>query len=83
MGLAIELIRFCNVTNDRYRNIAAVPPPRLRALRQALRMRPRGRLCAAEPYRLPLTSAGVSEDCLCPDCLRQAAAAENQRGAGK
>jgi hypothetical protein len=31
--------------------------------------------CAAEPYRLPLTRAGEIEDCLCPDCLRKAAAA--------
>jgi hypothetical protein len=30
--------------------------------------------CAAEPYRLPLTLAGEIEDCLCPDCLRRAAA---------
>ncbi len=30
--------------------------------------------CAAEPYRLPLTQAGEIEDCLCPACLRQAAA---------
>lgn len=30
--------------------------------------------CADEPYRLPLTAAGVSEDCLCPACLRRAAA---------
>lgn len=30
--------------------------------------------CAAEPYRVPLTTAGAVEDCLCPDCLRQAAA---------
>ncbi|MBI2713023.1 MAG: hypothetical protein HYX37_01015 [Rhizobiales bacterium] len=29
--------------------------------------------CAAEPYRLPLTAAGASEDCLCPACLRKAA----------
>jgi hypothetical protein len=29
--------------------------------------------CAAEPYRLPLASAAI-EDCLCPACLRQAAA---------
>ena len=29
--------------------------------------------CAAEPYRLPLTTAGAIEDCLCPACLRQAA----------
>jgi hypothetical protein len=32
--------------------------------------------CAAEPYRLPLTAAGVIEDCLCPACLRQAAHAQ-------
>ena len=31
--------------------------------------------CAAEPYRLPLTAAGANEDCLCPACLRKAAAA--------
>jgi len=31
--------------------------------------------CAAEPYRLPLSAAGAAEDCLCPACLRQAAAA--------
>ena len=30
--------------------------------------------CAAEPYQLPLTAAGEIEDCLCPACLRQAAA---------
>ena len=35
--------------------------------------------CAAEPYRLPLTAAGVSEDCLCPACLRQAAAGHLSR----
>jgi hypothetical protein len=29
--------------------------------------------CAAEPYRLPMTNAAV-EDCLCPACLRKAAA---------
>jgi len=29
--------------------------------------------CAALPYRVPLTDAGRSEDCLCPDCLRKAA----------
>lgn len=29
--------------------------------------------CAAEPYRLPMTDA-AAEDCLCPACLRQAAA---------
>jgi hypothetical protein len=30
--------------------------------------------CAAEPYRLPLTAAGETENCLCPACLRKAAA---------
>jgi len=30
--------------------------------------------CAAEPYKLPLTDAGAAEDCLCPSCLRKAAA---------
>jgi len=29
--------------------------------------------CAAEPYRLPMTNA-ATEDCLCPACLRKAAA---------
>ena len=29
--------------------------------------------CAAEPYRMPLGDA--AEDCLCPQCLRKAAAA--------
>jgi hypothetical protein len=29
--------------------------------------------CAAEPYRMPMTTA-AAEDCLCPACLRQAAA---------
>ncbi|HZL32254.1 MAG TPA: cysteine-rich CWC family protein [Pseudolabrys sp.] len=29
--------------------------------------------CAAEPYRLPMTLA-ATEDCLCPACLRKAAA---------
>jgi hypothetical protein len=29
--------------------------------------------CAAEPYRLPMSNA-AAEDCLCPACLRQAAA---------
>jgi len=29
--------------------------------------------CAAEPYRLPMTNA-AAEDCLCPACLRKAAA---------
>jgi hypothetical protein len=30
--------------------------------------------CAAEPYRLPMPETGT-EDCLCPACLRAAAAA--------
>ncbi len=29
--------------------------------------------CAAEPYRMPMTKAAL-EDCLCPACLRRAAA---------
>jgi len=29
--------------------------------------------CAAEPYRLPMSNA-ATEDCLCPSCLRKAAA---------
>ncbi|MGH6682593.1 MAG: cysteine-rich CWC family protein [Pseudolabrys sp.] len=36
--------------------------------------------CAAEPYRLPLTAADENEDCLCPDCLRKAAAATREPG---
>ncbi|MCF8478269.1 MAG: cysteine-rich CWC family protein [Pseudolabrys sp.] len=31
--------------------------------------------CAAEPYRLPLSAQAAQEDCLCPACLRKAAAA--------
>jgi hypothetical protein len=39
--------------------------------------------CAAEPYRLPMTGAAI-EDCLCPACLRKAAAlAENRRAASE
>jgi hypothetical protein len=34
--------------------------------------------CAAEPYRLPLTAAGASEDCLCPTCLRKAAVRDHK-----
>ena len=30
--------------------------------------------CAKEPYRLPISDAATAEDCLCPACLRQAAA---------
>jgi len=38
--------------------------------------------CVAEPYRLPMTKALI-EDCLCPQCLRQAAdaLAESRRNA--
>ena len=38
--------------------------------------------CAAKPYRLPMTKASI-EDCLCPECLRKAAAAlaESRRSA--
>jgi hypothetical protein len=32
--------------------------------------------CAAEPYRLPMTNA-AAEDCLCPACLRKAAAMQD------
>jgi hypothetical protein len=39
--------------------------------------------CAAEPYRLPITDAAIA-DCLCPACLRKAAAAaESRRGVGE
>jgi len=40
--------------------------------------------CAAEPYRLPMTKASL-EDCLCPACLRKAAAQlrESRIAAGK
>jgi hypothetical protein len=31
--------------------------------------------CAAEPYRMPLSATAAAEDCLCPACLRKAAAA--------
>jgi hypothetical protein len=30
--------------------------------------------CAAEPMRLPMPAAESGEDCLCPACLRAAAA---------
>jgi len=30
--------------------------------------------CAAEPFRLPLPEDAAAADCLCPDCLRAAAA---------
>jgi hypothetical protein len=38
--------------------------------------------CAAEPYKLPLTAVGAAEDCLCPACLRKAAAAGPAGAAG-
>jgi len=47
--------------------------PRLRALRRGVRLSA-DCWCAAEPYRLPMTKAAL-EDCLCPACLRKAAAA--------
>jgi hypothetical protein len=34
--------------------------------------------CAAEPYRLPMPS-NDAEDCLCPACLKAAAAAQKSR----
>jgi hypothetical protein len=34
--------------------------------------------CAAEPYRLPMPDS-TAEDCLCPACLREAAAAARAR----
>lgn len=33
--------------------------------------------CDAEPYRLPLPTGGG--DCLCPDCLRRLAQAQQQQ----
>jgi hypothetical protein len=33
--------------------------------------------CAAEPYRLPLPN-DAAQDCLCPACLRAAAAAQHE-----
>jgi len=38
--------------------------------------------CAAEPYRLPMPAAAANEDCLCPACLRKAAAAAAPTPAG-
>jgi len=37
--------------------------------------------CDAEPYRLPMPDA-AAEDCLCPACLRKAAAAAVQNPTG-
>ncbi len=34
--------------------------------------------CADEPYRLRMTDIAAQQDCLCRDCLRQAAAAQGQ-----
>jgi len=34
--------------------------------------------CAAEPYRMPVTKAAI-EDCLCPACLRRAAARRGEK----
>lgn len=33
--------------------------------------------CAAVPYQLRMTDRAAQDDCLCPDCLRQAAAAQD------
>jgi uncharacterized protein len=30
--------------------------------------------CAKEPYRLPMPAPNSSDDCMCPPCLRAAAA---------
>ncbi|MPZ41030.1 MAG: hypothetical protein GEU95_23895 [Rhizobiales bacterium] len=35
--------------------------------------------CASEPYRFPMPDS-TAEDCLCPACLKAAAAAQGQRG---
>lgn len=35
--------------------------------------------CAAEPWRVPVTDGAKSEDCLCPPCLRRAAAEHGTR----
>jgi len=35
--------------------------------------------CAAEPYRLPVTAVAAGQDCLCPACLRRAAAEQGAR----
>ncbi|MFA6266270.1 MAG: cysteine-rich CWC family protein [Pseudolabrys sp.] len=39
--------------------------------------------CAAEPYRLPMPAPGATSDCLCPDCLRAAAAKAPAETRGK
>jgi hypothetical protein len=74
MGLAIAPIRLCNVTMT----IAPATPPRRLACARCGTAFDCGLggecWCAAEPYRLPLTAAGETEDCLCPACLRKAAA---------
>jgi hypothetical protein len=33
--------------------------------------------CAAELVRLPMPAAGADEDCVCPACLRAAAAGQS------
>jgi hypothetical protein len=35
--------------------------------------------CADEDFRMPLDAAAVAEGCLCPDCLRKAAASAAKR----
>jgi hypothetical protein len=53
----------------------AIPPRKLACARCGTAFECRlggGCWCAAEPYRLPMTTAAI-EDCLCPACLRKAA----------
>jgi hypothetical protein len=38
--------------------------------------------CAAEPYRLPMPGEATQQDCLCPSCLRKAAAAQGAAATG-
>jgi len=67
-------IRFCNATMTA---VPLIPSRRLACARcgTAFDCGLGGECwCAAEPYRLPLTPAGQTEDCLCPTCLRKAAA---------
>ena len=52
-------------------------PARLRALRHGVRLQP-GRRLLVRRRALPPADAGLdAEDCLCPACLRAAAAAQN------
>ncbi|HZD90804.1 MAG TPA: cysteine-rich CWC family protein [Pseudolabrys sp.] len=38
--------------------------------------------CADEVFRMPLDAAAVAEGCLCPACLRKAAAEAGKRRVG-